>query len=116
MPFDLPLNQGYEIRGEWNGPNQVKGTAAFGRIADFRVKKGDNGDVDPKEVAQTLEKWVSSSGVQSTQSSGAGGLQRSIDYGTAQTLGTISYWIRPEAPAKEVTFHLEIREQPRQPR
>jgi len=116
MPFDLPLNQGYEIRGEWNGPNQVKGTPAFGRSADFRVKKGDNADVDPREVAETLEKWISSSGVQSTQSSGAGSLQRSIDYGTARTLGTITYSVRPEAPAKEVTFHLEVREQPRQPR
>ncbi|HEV3029307.1 MAG TPA: hypothetical protein VG457_17135 [Planctomycetota bacterium] len=116
MPFDLPLNQGYEIRGQWNGPNQVKGTRVFGRIADFSVKKGDNADVDPREVAETLEKWISSTGVQSTQSSGAGSLQRSIDYGTAQTLGTITYSVRPEGPAKEVTFHLEVREQPRQTR
>ena len=113
MPFDLPLNQGYEISGEWKGPHQIQGTYSFGRIANFRVKKGDNAEVDPKDVAQTLERWISTSGVQSTQSSGAGSLERSIDYGTAQTLGTISYSIRPEAPAKEVSFHLEVREQPR---
>ncbi|HLY73109.1 MAG TPA: hypothetical protein VKU80_03235, partial [Planctomycetota bacterium] len=88
----------------------------FERFADFTVKKGDQADVDPREIAETLEKWISSSGVQSTQSSGAGSLQRSIDYGTPRTLGTISYSIRPEAPAKEVSFHLEIREQPREQR
>ena len=113
MPFDLPLNKGYEIKGQWNGPNQVKGTRQFERIADFTVKKGDSADVDPKEIAETLEKWISTSGAQSTQSSGAGSLQRSIDYGTARTLGSITYSIRPDSPAKEVTFHLEVREQPR---
>ena len=40
-------------------------------------------------------------------------LQRSIDYGTTRTLGSITYSVRPEGPAKEATFHIEIREQPR---
>jgi len=113
MPFDLPLGKGYAIEGGWRGPNQVKGTTKFERIGDFTLKKADNVDVDPKEVAQTLEKWVAASGVQSTQGSGAGTLQRSVDYGTTRTLGSITYSIRPEETAKEVTFHIEIREQPR---
>jgi len=113
MPFDLPLGKGYAIDGGWRGPNQVKGTTKFERIGDFTLKKADNVDIDPKEVALTLEKWVASSGVQSTQSSGAGTLQRSVDYGTTRTLGSITYLVRPEESAKEVTFHIEIREQPR---
>ncbi|HLY12682.1 MAG TPA: hypothetical protein VKW04_25480 [Planctomycetota bacterium] len=116
LPFDLPLNQGYGIEGSWTGPSQVKGTYRFERIGDFTVKKGDHADVDPKDIAEVLEKWIASSGVQSTQSSGSGGMQRSIDYGTASTLGTITYTIRPDAPAKDVSFHLEIREQPRSTR
>jgi len=113
MPFDLPLGKGYGIEGGWRGPNQVKGTRKFERIGDFTLRKADNVDVDPKEVAETLEKWIGSSGVQSTQSSGTGTLQRSIDYGTSRTLGSISYSVRHEAAAKEVTFHIEVREQPR---
>ena len=112
LPFDLPLNKGYGIEGGWRGPNQVKGTPKFERIGDFTVRKADQVDVDPKEIADTLEKWIAASGVQSTQSSG-GGLQRSIDYGTAKTLGSISYSVRPDAPAKDVTFHIEVREEPR---
>ncbi|MBV8878764.1 MAG: hypothetical protein JO332_02260 [Planctomycetaceae bacterium] len=112
LPFDLPLNKGYGIEGGWKGPNQVKGTTKFERIGDFTVKKADNADVDPKEIAETLEKWIASSGAQSTQSSG-GGLQRTIDYGTSRTLGSVAYSVRPDAPAKEVTFHIEVREQPR---
>ena len=113
MPFDLPLGKGYGIEGGWRGPNQIKGTPKFERIGDFTLKKADNVDVEPKEIAETLEKWIASSGVQSTQSSGAGTLQRSIDYGTARTLGSITYSVRPDAAAKEVTFHIEVREQPR---
>jgi len=113
MPFDLPLGKGYAIDGGWRGPNQIKGTTKFERIGDFTLRKADNVDIDPKEVALTLEKWVASSGVQSTQSSGAGTLQRSVDYGTTRTLGSITYSVRPEESAKEVTFHIEIREQPR---
>ncbi len=113
MPFDLPLGKGYAIEGGWRGANQVKGTTKFERVGDFTLKKADNVDVDPKEIAETLEKWIASSGVQSTQSSGAGTLQRSMDYGTTRTLGSIAYSIRPDAAAKEVTFHIEIREQPR---
>ena len=115
LPFNLPLGKGYGIEGSWSGPNQVKGTARFERIGDFSVRKADNADVDPREIADVLEKWIAASGVQATQSSGAGGLQRTIEYGTAQTLGSVGYTIRPDAPAKEVTFHLEVREQPRQP-
>jgi len=115
LPFDLPLGKGYGIEGSWAGPNQVKGTTRFERIGDFSVRKADNADVDPKEISEVLEKWIAASGVQPTQSSGAGGLQRSIEYGTAQTLGSVGYTVRPDAPAKDVTFHLEIREQPRQP-
>lgn len=113
LPFDLPLNKGYGIEGSWAGPRQVKGTPRFERSGDFTVKRGDTQDVDPKEIAETLEKWIASSGVQSTQSSGTGGLQRSIDYGTARTLGTISYRVHPEAPAPAVSFRIEISEQPR---
>jgi len=116
LPFDLPLEKGYGIEGSWAGPNQVKGTRQFERVGTFTVKKGDNGDVDPKEIAALLDKWILSSGAQTTQGSGAGSLQRSIDYGTAQTLGSLSYTVRPDAPAKEVTFHIEVREQPRQAR
>jgi hypothetical protein len=113
LPFDFPLNKGYSIDGGWRGPSQVKGTTGFERVADFAVRKADNVDVDPKEVAETLEKWIATSGVQSTQSSGAGSLVRSIDYGTAQTLGRITYTIQPDAPAKEVKFHFEVNEAPR---
>jgi hypothetical protein len=112
LPFDLPLGKGYGIEGAWAGPNQIKGTYEFGRIGDFTVKKGDNTDVDPKEIAAVLEKWIASSGAQRTQSSGEE-LRRSIGYGTAQTVGTISYSVHPDAPAKEVVFHLDVREQPR---
>lgn len=112
LPFDLPLNKGYGIEGGWRGPNQVKGTAKFERIGDFTVKKADDADVDPKEIAETLEKWIAASGAQSTQSSGRG-LQRTVDYGTAKTIGSIAYSVRPDAPAKEVTFHIEVREHPR---
>lgn len=112
LPFDLPLNKGYGIEGGWRGPNQIKGTPKFERIGDFTVKKADDADVDPKEIAETLEKWIAASGAQSTQSSG-GGLQRTVDYGTARTIGSIAYSVRPDAPAKEVTFHIEVREQPR---
>lgn len=112
LPFNLPLNKGYGIEGGWRGPNQVKGTYQFERIGDFTVKKADNADVDPKEIAETLEKWIAASGVQSTQTSG-GGLQKSVDYGTARTLGSITYTVRPDVPAKDVTFHIEVREQPR---
>jgi hypothetical protein len=114
LPFNLPLGKGYGIEGSWSGPNQVKGTTRFERIGDFSVRKADNADVDPKEIADVLEKWIAASGVQATQSSGAGGLQRTIEYGTAQTLGSVGYTIRPDAPAKDVSFHLEVREQPRQ--
>jgi hypothetical protein len=114
LPFNLPLGKGYGIEGSWSGPNQVKGTPRFERLGDFSVRKADNADVDPKEIADLLEKWIAASGVQPTQSSGAGGLQRTIEYGTAQTLGSVGYTIRPDAPAKDVTFHLEVREQPRQ--
>lgn len=112
LPFDLPLGKGYGIEGSWTGPNQVKGTTRFERSGDFTVRKGDQADVDPKEIAETLEKWIAASGVQSTQTSG-GGLQRTIDYGTARTLGSVTYSIRPDAPAKDVSFRLEIREHPR---
>ena len=115
LPFDLPLNKGYGIDGGWRGPNQVKGTYQFERIGEFTVKKADNADVDPKEIADVLEKWIASSGAQATQSSG-GGLQKTIDYGTTQTRGSVAYSIRPDAPAKEVTFRLEVREQPRSSR
>jgi hypothetical protein len=114
LPFDFPLNLGYGIEGSWRGPSQVKGTTGFERIGDFTVTKVD-ADVDPKAVAQTLEKWIASSGVRSTQSSGDG-LQKTIEFGTDQTLGTISYSVRPDAPAKTVTFHLEVKEQPRSSR
>jgi hypothetical protein len=114
LPFDLPLGKGYGIEGSWAGPNQVKGTWQFERIGNFTVKKGDNGDVDPREIAALLDKWILSSGAQTTQGSGAGSLLRSIEYGTAQTLGSLNYTVRPDAPAKEVTFHIEVREQPRQ--
>jgi hypothetical protein len=113
LPFDLPLGKGYGIEGSWAGPNQVKGTTQFERIGHFTVKKSDNADVDPKEIAAQLDKWILASAVQSTQGSGPGGLQRSFDYGTAQTLGTLGYSVRPDAPAKEVTFRIEVREQPR---
>jgi hypothetical protein len=115
LPFDLPLNQGYGIDGGWRGPNQVKGTYQFERIGDFVVKKADNADVDPREIAATLRKWIASSGTAATQSSG-GELQGKIDYATSQSWGTISWSIRPDAPAKEVSFHLEVREQPRSSR
>ncbi len=114
LPFDLPLNKGYAIDGSWRGPNQVKGTYQFERIGDFSVTRADKSDVDPKEIREVLEAWITSSGVQRTQSSGKGSYEVSIGYGTAQTLGTITYGIRPETPAKEVTFHLEVREAPRQ--
>ncbi len=116
LPFDLPLGKGYGIEGSWAGPNQIKGTWQFERIGNFTVKKSDNSDVDPKEIAALLDKWIAASGVQSTQGSGPGGLQRSLDYGTAQTLGSLSYGVRPDASAKEVTFRIEVREQPRQSR
>jgi hypothetical protein len=115
LPFDLPLNKGYGIDGGWRGPNQVKGTTQFERIGDFTVKKADNADVDPREIAEMLRKWIASSGVAATQSSG-GDLQGTISYATSQSWGTISWSIRPDAPAKDVTFHLEVREQPRQSR
>jgi hypothetical protein len=114
LPFNLPLGKGYGIEGSWSGPNQVKGTRRFERTGDFSVRKADNADVDPREIADVLEKWIAAAGVQATQSSGPGGLQRTIEYGTAQTLGSVGYTIRPDAPAKDVTFHLEVREQPRQ--
>jgi len=113
LPFDFPLNKGYSIEGGWTGPSQIKGTTSFQRIADFSVRKTDNADVDPKEVAETLEKWIASSGAQSTQSTGAGSLVRSIYYGTAHTLGRITYTVQPEASAREVKFHFEVVEQPR---
>ncbi len=116
LPFDLPLGKGYGIEGAWAGPNQVKGTYQFERIGNFTVKKSDNNDVDPKEIAALLDKWILASGAQSTQGSGAGSLQRTLDYGTAQTLGMLSYTVRPDAPAKEVTFRIDVREQPRQSR
>lgn len=112
LPFDFPLNKGYGIEGGWRGPNQVKGTYGFERIGDFTVTKADDADVDPKEVAQTLEKWIASSGVRPTQSSGEG-LRKTIEFGTDRSLGSISFSVRPDAPAKAVTFRLEVREQPR---
>jgi len=116
LPFDLPLGKGYGIEGAWAGPNQVKGTYQFERTGNFTVKKSDNNDVDPKEIAALLDKWIAASGAQSTQGSAPGSLQRSLEYGTAQTLGTLSYTVRPDAPAKEVSFRIEVREQPRQSR
>lgn len=113
LPFDFPLNKGFSIEGGWRGPNQVKGTTGFQRIGDFAVRKAGDVDVDPKEVMETLEKWIGSSGVQSTQTSGAGSLSRSMDYGTAQTLGRITYSVTPESAAKEVKFHFEVSEAPR---
>jgi len=113
LPFDLPLDKGYGIEGAWSGPNQVKGTRQFERIGNFTVKRAGNAEVDPKEIASLLGKWIASSGVQSTESGGAGALERSVGYGTAQTIGTIRTTVRPDAPAAEVTFHIEIREQPR---
>src|SRR6185295_16428752 len=113
LPFDFPLNKGYSIEGGWRGPNQVKGTTGFQRIGDFAVRKSDNADVDPKEVMETLEKWIGSSGAQSTQTSGAGSFSRSMDYGTQQTLGRITYSVQPESAAKEVKFHFEVNEAPR---
>jgi len=112
LPFDLPLNKGFGIDGGWRGPNQVKGTYQFERIGDFTVKRAGNADVDPREIAETLRKWIASSGAAATQSSG-GDLQGTISYATAQSWGTIAWSIRPEVPAREVTFHLEVREQPR---
>lgn len=115
-PGQAPLRsaprEGYGIEGAWAGPNQIKGTYEFGRTGDFTVKKGDRSDVDPKEIAAVLEKWITSSGAQRTESSGEE-LRRSIGYGTAQTVGTISYSVHPDSPAKEVVFHLDVREQPR---
>lgn len=115
LPFDLPLNQGWAIDGSWTGPSQVKGTYGFERIGEFTLRKTDDSDVDPKEVAGILEKWIASSEVRPIQSSGEG-LRRTIEYGTAQTLGSILYSVRPDAPAKTVTFNLEVREQPRRSR
>jgi hypothetical protein len=112
LPFDLPLNKGYGIDGGWRGPNQIKGTTQFERIGDFCVKKADGADVDPREIAETLRKWIGSSGAAATQSSG-GEFQGTISYATTQSWGTLSWSIRPETPAKEVSFHLEVREQPR---
>ena len=112
LPFDLPLNKGYSIDGSWRGPSQIQGTTAFERIGDFTVKRADDADVNPKEIWETLEKWIVASGVVQTQGSGQG-LERTTEYGTAQTLGSISVSIRPETPAKTVTFHLGVREQPR---
>ena len=89
LPFDLPLGKGYGIEGSWTGPNQIKGTTEFQRIGDFTVKLSDGSDVDPKEIAAVLEKWIAASGVQKTQSSGEGGLLRSIGYGTSQTLSPL---------------------------
>lgn len=116
LPFDLPLGKGYEIEGSWAGPNQIRGTYQFERIGDFKVRKAEQVDVDPKEIRTILERWIESSGVTQTQTSGGDGAPRSIGYGTAQTIGTISISIRPDTPAKEVQFHLEVREQPRQAR
>lgn len=113
LPFDFPLNKGYSIEGGWRGPSQVKGTTGFQRIGDFAVRKTDDADVDPKEVMETLEKWIGSSGVQSTQTGGAGTFARSMDYGTQQTLGRITYSVQPESPGKEVKFHFEVNEAPR---
>jgi hypothetical protein len=116
LPFDLPLGKGYEIEGSWVGPNQIRGTYQFERIGDFKVRKAEQVDVDPKEIRGILERWIESTGVQQTQSSGGDGSPRSIGYGTPQTFGTISITVRPDTPAKEVHFHLEVREQPRQAR
>ena len=91
----------------------MKGTYQFERIGDFVVKKADHAEVDPREIAGVLRNWIGSSGVAATQSSG-GDLQGTISYATTQSWGTISWSIRPDAPAGEVTFHLEVREQPRQ--
>ena len=113
MPFDLPLNQGYGIEGSWAGPAWDSSLQAFSRTGKFTVRKGDNSDVDPKEIDAVLRAWVASSGVQSTQSERVGTYGRETSYGTARTIGAVRYRVHEDAPAKAVPFTVEITEKPR---
>ncbi len=113
MPFDLPLNQGYGIEGSWAGPAWDPSIQAFSRTGKFTVRKGDNSDVDPKEIDAVLRAWVASSGVQSTQSERLGTYGSETRYGTARTIGTVRYRVQEEAPAKAVPFTVDIAEKPR---
>src|SRR6185436_2270746 len=92
LPFNLPFGKGYGIDGSWVGPNQVEGTTKFERRGEFSVDKSDGSDVDPKELAGILEKWVeatqkSISGLTTEGSSGE--LRRSADYVTEKTVGSL---------------------------
>jgi hypothetical protein len=113
MPFDLPLNKGYEIEGSWSGPAWDTITHAFVREGHFTVKKGDASEVDPAEIDSALDRWVSSSGAQRTQSERLGTYGRTTGYGTPKTVGTVQITVLPESPAKSVNFTLRIFEKPR---
>lgn len=112
MPFDLPLNKGYEIEGSWTGPAWDTGHQAFARSGSFTVRKSD-ADIDPKEFESILRTWVSSSGVQSTQSDRVGVYGEEIRYGTPKTVGTLQYRILSESPTRSLAFTIEVYEKPR---
>ena len=113
MPFDLPLNRGYEIEGSWSGPAWEAGAQAFERVGRFTVRKTDKGDVDPTELDTVLDKWVAASGVQRNQSERVGAYGRKSVYGTDRTLGTVQYGLTADAPEQSISFTIRLTERPR---
>jgi hypothetical protein len=95
--------------------NNDRIAGSYQSSGNYTLERHDGGDVDPKEVAAELSRWIESApGVKVTGSADevakAGVIRRTIDYGTTGTVGYATFSVEPAMPAKKIQFTFSIQE------
>jgi len=114
--FSLPKDRLYVISGTWrNRSDPLKGD--YQRPGEFSFARADEADVDPKEIARYVNRWIDGAGVrvinQLDSPADADRIQRTIDYQTERTSGRLDFIIRPAVPAKNVVLSIDVHERRR---
>ncbi|HZE96692.1 MAG TPA: hypothetical protein VE981_06685 [Planctomycetota bacterium] len=114
--FDLPKEKLYVINGTWRSRSDAR-KGEYDRPGEFSFERADEKDVDPKEVAEHINRWIERAAIRIIERRdsppGAEKIERSIDYVTERTTGKLSYVIDSAVPAKKLSVVFDIRERRR---
>jgi hypothetical protein len=116
LPFSLPKDKLYVVNGSWRNRSDPR-KGEYDRPGQFTFEKADDSDVDPKEIAAHLNRWIDRATVrvlnQVDLPATPERLQRTIEYQTDRTTGRLDLVIQPGVPFKKVTATFDIRERRR---
>ena len=111
--FDLPKDRLYVINGSWSNRHDPR-KGDYQRPGQFTFERANDADVDPKEIADHINRWIDRAGIRVLNQVDAPAsperIQRTIDYQTERTTGHLAYSIVPGAPHRKVTVTFTIQE------